>query len=229
MPIFAGFAFGGSAAPVDHTIPAAPSTTGGYTITGTLLQTFTSSGTYTPGGGVTRVTVVVIGGGGNGGTNAGVNSWPECGAGGGGGGVRVYRNVPVSGSVSVTVGGAATASSFGALSAPGGLSGDQNIPGRSLNFLTSHGGGWAKAGQAGPVINGTAYAGGGGGGGIHPNLGGGYTLSPGAGGSGGGGGGGYDGGGAGTAGMGGGGGGTGHTSGSAGGAGGSGRVMIYSV
>lgn len=226
MPTLTGFAFGGGSSPVDHTIPISPDTSGNYTVSGTLIQTFTASGTYTPGVGVSRVNVVVIGGGGNGGTNAGTNHMPDCGAGGGGGAVRVYRNVPVSGTVSVTVGGATTASSFGSLSAPAGENGTSNTPGRSPNLIKGAGGAWNLNGQAGPSVNGTAYAGGGAGGGQHPNFGGpGVTSSPGAGG---GGSGGFEAGGAGTSGTGGGGGGAGHAGGT-GGAGGSGRVMIYSV
>lgn len=215
MPTLTGFAFGTSAPQANPNIPVFPDTSGNYTLPGALLQTFTVSGTYTPGAGITRVDVVVIGGGGSG-------SW----GGGSGGGVRTYRSVPVSGPVTVTVGGAGTATTFGTLSAPGGISGESPWGARSPNPLASAGGGGANSGaqngQAGITVNGTSYAGGGGGGGdnniMNPvtasgGAGGGgagraYTGDPGGAGFGGGGGGGRGGG---------------------GGLGGSGRVMIYGV
>lgn len=233
MPILAGFAFGGNSAPVvDHTIPVAPSSNGTYTVSGTLTDTFTTSGTYTPGAGVSKVNVVVIGGGGKGGSGTSNGS----GCGGAGGAVRVYNNVPVTGSVSVTVGGSETASSFGALSAPAGPSAANGSlwPGRSagLNYGASAGGGagfhlsgagqgGGEAGQNGVTINGTVYAGGGGGG---------AYSSAGLGGSGGGGKARtYQGvaGTAGTNGLGGGGGGGGGNT--AGYNGGTGRVMVFTA
>lgn len=143
----------------------APSTA--YTVPGTLVQAFTASGTFTPPAGVTVVDVVVIGGGGNGGTgNYGSGAALRLGLGGTGGGVRVFRNVPVSGPVAVTVGGPVTASTFGALTAPGGSS--AGIPGPStagwsVNASASGGGAFGQRGQDGPTVNGTHYAGGAGG------------------------------------------------------------------
>lgn len=144
-----------------------------WTIPGTLQQTFTTSGTYTPAAGVSTVNVAVIGGGGNGATPGGNNS----GGGGAGGGVRVYRNVPVSGPVAVVVGGSGTGSSFGALTAPGGGTTDpyglgaHEVGGFGKNFSTVSNGGLGytqfmtggSPGFDGALINGTYYAGGGGG------------------------------------------------------------------
>lgn len=177
MPILAGFAFGGSGTPRDHTVPISPTSTGSYTLSGTLLQTFTTSGTYTPGVGVTSVDVVVVGGGGIGLATANSNY-----GGGSGGGVRVYKGVPVSAPVSVTVGGSATASSFGTLSAPAGFSASSDpvwgsgspnlIESSDLNFRPSTGGPspWLsnlhRPGKNGVLVNGTYYAGGGGGGSV---------------------------------------------------------------
>jgi hypothetical protein len=209
-----------------------------YTVPGTLVQDFTASGTFTPPPGVTVVSVVVVGGGGTGGNESGGQFYTASitfpGYGGTGGGVRVYRNVPVSGPVAVTIGGANTPSSFGALSAPGGAtpSPANTIP-QSPNLMASQGGhgnyptsghpgsaGPGQAGYAGVVVNGTTYAGGGGGG-----AGGQNAPAAGAGGAGGGGRGSTGSGAvAGTNGLGGGGGGA---WGGSGAVGGSGRVMIY--
>jgi len=151
-----------------------------YTVPGTLLQTFTASGTFTPPAGITVVSVVVIGGGGTG-TEGSMTGHP----GGSGGGVRVFHDVPVSGPVAVTVGGSRTASSFGTLTAPGGFtaaldpirgSGSPNLV-HTADWMhrPSEGGpsgggvGHNRAGYPGVLVNGTRYAGGGGGGYISTN------------------------------------------------------------
>jgi len=102
------------------------------------IQTFTSSGTYTPSAGTASVVVEAVGGGGAGGGCA-ANSGSQ-GSAGGGGGSAAYARARFTGgfagaAVTVGTGGAATssgssrgnaggASSFGALvSAPGGLGG----------------------------------------------------------------------------------------------------------
>lgn len=103
---------------------------------GTLLnvQSFTSSGTYTPTTGTTKVIVEVLGGGGSGGGCAATSSSQAAAASGGASGSYARALLTVSGAVTVTVGagGAAPAagandgnaggtSSFGAsVSAPGG-------------------------------------------------------------------------------------------------------------
>jgi hypothetical protein len=82
-------------------------------------QVFTASGTFTVPAGVSAVKVTVIGGGGNGG-----NATNTAGAGGGGGGgasVKYVTGLTAGGTVTVTVGGIAGTSSFGAYcSATGG-------------------------------------------------------------------------------------------------------------
>jgi len=83
-------------------------------------QVFTSSGTFTVPAGITAAKVTVIGGGGNGGNVTGTGA---SGGGGGGGGVSIefVTGLTPGGTVTVTVGGAAGTSSFGAFcSATGG-------------------------------------------------------------------------------------------------------------
>lgn len=99
----------GGGEPADPSVPVGPDVDGSYTIPGTRIWDFSTSGTFTPPAGVTLVHVMVVTGGrSNGGTYGG----------GCGGGVRVYMDVPVSGPVDVIIGGQDTASSFGALTAP---------------------------------------------------------------------------------------------------------------
>lgn len=83
-------------------------------------EVFTSTGTFTVPTGVTAAKVTVIGGGGNGGAATGTGS---ASGGGGGGGVAVeyVTGLTPGGTVTVTVGGVAGTSSFGAFcSATGG-------------------------------------------------------------------------------------------------------------
>ena len=168
---------------------SAVSASDSYIIPGTLIADFTTSGTFTPPAGVTLVHVAVIGGGGNGEASPAYGQQNQYfGSARGGGGVRVYRDVPVSGDVAVTVGGPETESTFGALTAPGGHRGKQinygyGVGGRSVNQTPAGfpGEGGAKIidtpitdanlqavreanrlGTHGPTINGTHYAGGGG-------------------------------------------------------------------
>lgn len=98
---------------------AAPSST----FIGSQGQVFTSSGTFTVPTGVTAVKVTVVGGGGNGGNNTSANA-TACGGGGGGGvAVRYVTGLTPGGTQTVTVGGVAGTSSFGAFaSATGGAS-----------------------------------------------------------------------------------------------------------
>ena len=152
-----------------------------YTVPGTLIANMTTSGTFTPPAGVTLVHVVVIGGGGNGAYWAGGGAGGS--PGGSGGGVRVYRDVAVSGDVPVVIGGSMTGSSFGALTAPAGYSATGFGLGIALAVWSPNlvatgdpaqrpscggasatgGYGWS-AGYNGVLVNGTYYAGGGGGG-----------------------------------------------------------------
>ena len=156
-----------------------------YIIPGTLIGDFTTSGTFTPPAGVTVVHVAVIGGGAAG-CYYGGSTYTGGTPGGSGGGVRVYRTVPVSGPVAVTVGGSNTGSAFGALTAPTGwrAPNDHNgvalavwspnvvatdtdtnrvsCPGYSIRTMSIWG-----SGYDGVKINGTFYAGGGGGGAVN--------------------------------------------------------------
>jgi hypothetical protein len=122
-------------------------------LTGVRGQVFTSSGTYTVPAGVNSAKVTVIGGGGNGGSassSAGsrgsiVSSF--SGAGGGGGVAISYITGLTPGStVSVTVGGAAGTSSFGAFcSATGGGNGGNTTGG------TTSAGGAGGTGSGGDI------------------------------------------------------------------------------
>ena len=97
------------------------------------MTAFTSPGTWTKDAGLQAVRVTVIGGGGGGGGRDNVFG----GGGGGGGGAIEYISAPsIPGPVSVTVGGQASTSSFGAfVSANGGANG-----GPGQNSSNSNGG-----------------------------------------------------------------------------------------
>ena len=199
-----------------------------YTVPGTLIADMTTSGTFTPPAGVNVVHVVIIGGGARGQDNANVIR-----AGGSGGAVRVHRGVAVSGDVPVVIGGSATASSFGALTAREGYfptnrydqtwspnmvpTDDPTRKPSAPGYGTPDD---AAPGYAGVVVNGTYYAGGGGGG--LPGTAPGHSSRPGGSGGGGRGAGWNTSAGRGGNGLGGGGGGGYPT-----GDGGSGRVMVF--
>jgi len=96
------------------------STAPASTYVGARGQVFTSSGTFTVPTGITAAKVTVIGGGGSGGDVTGTGS---AAGGGGGGGVAIefVTGLTPGGTVTVTVGGVAGTSSFGAFcSATGG-------------------------------------------------------------------------------------------------------------
>jgi len=132
--------------------------------TGRLInvQTFTSSGSYTPTAGTKFVIAEVLGGGGGGGSNAATpSSGAAAGAGGASGAYAVCKHSPT-GPVSVVIGaggsgGVATAagadgsgggtSSYGAVSAPGGRGGPR---GSAFNVFPT----------GGNVANGSASPGG---------------------------------------------------------------------
>lgn len=85
-------------------------------------QVFTASGTFTVPTSVTAVKVTVIGGGGNGGSMT-TSTLSAAGGGGGGTAIEFVTGLTPSGTVTVTVGGVAGTSSFGAFcSATGGTS-----------------------------------------------------------------------------------------------------------
>jgi hypothetical protein len=76
------------------------------------VQVFTSSGTWTKPAGVSKIMVEVVGGGGNGGSNNAGTNYGTGGGGGGGYGKEII-DVSATSSVTVTVGAAGQASSFG--------------------------------------------------------------------------------------------------------------------
>jgi hypothetical protein len=139
-----------------------------YTIPGTLVDTITASGTWTPPAGVSLVHVLVVGGGGAPTTSNDRGSAA-------GGEVVVFRNVPVSGDVPVTIGAQATASMFGALTARAGRSPisqsctgglgwgiESRGTGGSTNSLQNSNDPPATPGVDGVAVNGVYYGGGGG-------------------------------------------------------------------
>jgi hypothetical protein len=107
------------------------------------MQVFTSPGTWTNPGSVTKVKVTVVGGGGNGGDTPGGNpSGNYTSTGGAGGGTALgIKTIPTS-PVSVTVGGATGTSSFGPyISATGGSSGSTRLGAGSINTSAGVGSG----------------------------------------------------------------------------------------
>ena len=85
-------------------------------------RVFTTSQTYTPSAGTTRVIVEVVGGGGGGGNTTNTNGTQVCVTGGGGAGgyARSYLNSGFSG-VSITIGNGGAANSGGGTTSFGGL------------------------------------------------------------------------------------------------------------
>ena len=121
------------------------------------LQVFTSSGTWTNPGSVTKVKVTVVGGGGNGGTAPGPSPGSVATGGGAGGAAIEVIPFPSGTNVPVTVGGVGGTSSFGGYcSATGGGAGV------SVNPSFGRIGGAGGSGSGG-TINITGGKGGGGG------------------------------------------------------------------
>ena len=88
------------------------------------MQVFETSGTFTVPAGITVVKVTVVGGGGNGGNTSGTGT--AQGGAGGGAAIEYISGLTPGDTVTVTVGGAAGTSSFGAYcSATGGASGTE--------------------------------------------------------------------------------------------------------
>jgi len=103
----------------------------------TNMQAFTSPGTWTNPGTVEKVKVTVVGGGGNGYNDP---NGPNGPGGGGGGAAIEIIPFPSGTNVSVTVGGAAGTSSFGAYcSATGGANGPNSVTTRALGGSGSGG------------------------------------------------------------------------------------------
>lgn len=121
------------------------------------MDVFTSPGTWTNPGNITKVKVTVVGGGGGGGTAIATNPFnaEASGSGGGGGGTAIeVIPFPSATNVSVTTGaggGAATAggtSSFGAYcSATGGAAGTSSNPGGGSTPIFFAAGGSGSGGQ----------------------------------------------------------------------------------
>jgi len=152
------------------------------------VQVFTSSGTFTVPAGITRAKVTVVGGGGSGAAGAG------GGGGGGGTAIEIVTGLTPGGTVTVTVGGVAGTSSFGAYcSATGGatvasISGGAGGVGSGgdINLSGSGGGGGGTTGGFSVYgVGGSSSFGGGGYGNI--NAAGGNGGNYGGGGAGGGG------------------------------------------
>ena len=152
------------------------------------VQVFTSSGTFTVPAGITRAKVTVVGGGGSGAAGAG------GGGGGGGTAIEIVTGLTPAGTVTVTVGGVAGTSSFGAYcSATGGATVASIVGGAGgvgsggdINLSGSGGGGGGTTGGFSVYgIGGSSSLGGGGYGGV--NTAGGNGGNYGGGGAGGGG------------------------------------------
>ena len=127
-------------------------------------EVFTTSGTWTNPGGVTEVTVTLVGGGG-GGAGSRTASSVYYGGGGGGGGGSTSQTVSVSGDVTVTIGAGGAG---GAVDSNGSSGGDTTF-GALATADGGGGGGRPDKGSAGAAGTG-GYAGGiGGGGGANTN------------------------------------------------------------
>lgn len=125
------------------------------------MQVFTSSGTFTVPAGITKVKVTVVGGGGNG-AGATANGG-YAGGGAGGAAIKVVSGLTPASTVSVTVGGIAGTSSFGAhCSATGGTSAPTNGTDASYAGGSGSGGNINFNGEPGVSSLGSAAGGAGG-------------------------------------------------------------------
>lgn len=107
------------------------------------MQVFTTSGTWTKPGGITRIKVSVVGGGGGGGGCAGGVNNCMCGASGGGGGMSIKLiDVSAISSVAVTVGAGGAGGATGAN--PGNTGGTSNFG----THCSATGGSGGAAGEA---------------------------------------------------------------------------------
>jgi len=148
--VLAGPSSGSSTAPTFRALALADMPTVAYN----NMQVFTSSGTFTPSSGVTKVFVEVWGAGGGGG---GTGNGNFIGAGGGGGGYTAgFLTVTPSTTHTVTVGVAGTAGSSGG--GTGGTGGTSSFAGTSTTISSTGGGG-----GSGSIATGTTYHGGSGG------------------------------------------------------------------
>lgn len=119
-----------------------------YSTGGTVVQTFTTSGTWIAPAGVTSVKVECVGGGGGG---AGSSATPDEGPGGGGGEYSAEpTNTVVAGDTyTITIGAAGSGGSFG----NGTAGGNTSFSGTSATTVTAHGGGAGTG--SGPGVGGT--------------------------------------------------------------------------
>jgi hypothetical protein len=136
--------------PITDQLGVADIPAGGSGFTSVVMQSFTSSGTYTPTAGMAYVIVECQGSGGGGGSNATTTGTGSLSVGGGGGAGAYARNVfsaaTVGASQTVTVGAAGL----------GGTAGNDGGSGNTSSFgsLLSAGGG--GGGSAGPAITTTS-------------------------------------------------------------------------
>jgi hypothetical protein len=130
----------------------------------TGIQTFTSSGTYTPTAGTTKVLVYVVGGGGAGGGVDGQGGGTAgAGGGGGGGGCAISFVTSLGATETVTVGaggvgtngattgGSGGASSFGSHAAANGAGGGQGKTANSPSNVSYTSGGAGASGTIGDI------------------------------------------------------------------------------
>lgn len=126
-----------------------------------VMQTYTSSTTWTKPGSLKAIKVTVVGGGGNGGASSGsttpaTNNYAAGGGGGGGGGAIIYLPAPsIPGPQTVTVGPAIASSFGGIISATAGAAGG-SVPGNTNGI----GAGGAGGSGSGGTINTKGTAGG---------------------------------------------------------------------
>lgn len=117
------------------------------------MQVFTSSGTFTPAAGITKVKVTVVGGGGGGGNTVSISSPPTAGGGASGAlGIGIYSVTPGVG-VTVTVGAGGTGGGTG--DANGGTGGTSSFGAH----LTCTGGTGGSTGTATGGVGGTSSGG----------------------------------------------------------------------
>jgi hypothetical protein len=126
-----------------------------------IMVAYTSPATWTKPAGLKAVKVTVVGGGGNGGSgnNPGCGIIPGGGGGGGGAALRYIDAPAIPGPVSVTVGGAASTSSFGPFASATGGGNGTNAPSNTNSGVGGAGSGGTvnvSGGRGSPVSQGGA-------------------------------------------------------------------------
>ena len=157
----AGPVVSGVTAGTGITVSAAPSGVGTQQVSVTNpfssgQQTFTSTGTFTPASGVSRVYVQAWGGGGGGGGGSTANSVGSGGGGGSGGFVCGWLSCSPGVGVTVTIGGGGSGGAAGSSGQSGGTGGNTTI-----GSFTAYGGSGGVGGttSAGAGGNGGGYGG----------------------------------------------------------------------